>query len=101
MEPAVRQSKRERIANLFAQNLGKRYESPTLHGMFGSSFRTRVSEINRDPSSPIRILKETVSLDDGETSVYWAELRKPEFQKPAVAPESLFDDLRPEPRYPD
>jgi hypothetical protein len=76
-EPAIRQSKRVRITNLFAQNLGKRYDSSNLHGMFGSSFRTRVSEINRDPESPIRILNETDSTDEQETSVYWAELRIP------------------------
>jgi len=82
-EPAVRKSKRERIANLFAQDLGKRHGSRKLHAMFGTSFRTRVSEINRDPDSPIEILNETVSSDDGETSVYWAEAR----------PRSLFGDL--------
>jgi hypothetical protein len=76
-EPAIRQSKRIRITNLFAQNVGKRYDSANLHGMFGSSFRTRVSEINRDPESPIRILNETHSTDEQETSVYWAELRIP------------------------
>jgi hypothetical protein len=76
-EPAIRQSKRERITNLFVQNIGKRYESSNLHGMFGTSFRTRVSEINRDPECPIRILNETHSTDEREMSVYWAELRIP------------------------
>jgi hypothetical protein len=78
--------------NLFAQNLGKRHGSRNLHGMFGSSFRSRVSDINLDPASPIRIFNETVSRDDGETSVYWAEAR------PA---KSLFGELATEARYPD
>ncbi len=93
-EPAIRQSRRQRITDLFAQHLGKRYESRNLHGMFGTSFRTRVSEINRDPGSPIRILNVTCSLDDVETSVYWAEMRKPDLQ-------SLFGDLTPAARHPD
>jgi hypothetical protein len=49
-----------------------------LHGWFGTSFRTRVSEINRDPTSPIRILNHTESTDEREASVYWAEIRVPE-----------------------
>lgn len=92
IEPTIRQSKRQRILNLFAQNLGKRYESRNLHGMFGTFFRTRVSEINLDPNSPIRIVNETISTNDVEASVYWAELRQAN---------SLFGDLTPEPRYPD
>lgn len=75
VEPTIRQSKRERILDLFAQHLGKRYGSCDLHGMFGSSFRTRVSEINRDPSLPIKIFNETISADDGEKSIYWSEAR--------------------------
>jgi hypothetical protein len=90
-EPAIRQSKRHRILNLFAQHLGKRYDSRGLHGMFGSSFRSRVSEINLDPASPIRIRNKTLSRDDGETSVYWGEARSTEL---------LFGEVSPE-RYPD
>ena len=74
----LRETKRQRITNLFAQNLGKRYDSANLHGWFGTSFRTRVSEINRDPTSPIRILNHTESTDEREASVYWAEIRVPE-----------------------
>jgi hypothetical protein len=92
MEPAIRQSKRQRILHFFAQNLGKRHGSRNLHAIFGSSFRSRVSDINLNSASPIRIFNETVSRDDGETSVYWAEAR------PA---ESLFGELAPEARYPD
>lgn len=93
MEPAIRQSKRQCIVNLFAQHLGKRYESRNLHGMFGTSFRTRVSDINRDPASPIRIFNETISTDDRETSVYWAEAR------PMHDAKSLFGDLAPDRSY--
>jgi hypothetical protein len=91
-EPTIRQSKRQRILTLLAQNLGKRYESRNLHGIFGTSFRTRVSEINRDPASPIRIANETMSTDEGETSVYWSEPRQAE---------SLFGSLAPERRHRD
>ena len=76
-EPAIRETKRHRITTLFAQNLGKRFDSANLHGIFGTAFRTRVSEINRDPESPIRILNESQSTDERETSVYWAEVRVP------------------------
>jgi len=58
--------------------------------MFGPSFRARVSEINRDPTSPIRILNETVSTNRQEASVYWGEVRG--------ETASLFGDLRQEHR---
>ena len=90
-EPAIRQSKRARIVNLFAQNLGKRYGSNNLHWMFGPAFRSRVSEINLDPDSKIRILNETVSRDDAEPSVYWGEARPVET--------TLFDLGAPERSY--
>ena len=92
LTPAPRQSKRQRILNFFARNLGKRYGTSYCHGIFGPSFRTRVSEINRDPDTPIRILNETVSADDGEASVYRGEMRL----RHAEAC-SLFGDLAPEP----
>lgn len=93
VEPAIRHSKRQRILNLFAQNLGKRYDSRDLHGMFGTAFRSRVSELNLDSECPIRIVNETTSTDEGEMSVYWGEARHPE---------SLFGNLSPERyRYPD
>jgi len=84
-EPRIRQSKRERITKFFFANVGKRHDTYHLHGMFGPAFRARVSEINRDSSSPIRILNQTISMDSEERSVYWAELR---------AERSLFGDLR-------
>jgi len=89
-EPLVRQSKRERITKLFTENIGKKYDTYNLHGMFGPSFRARVSEINHDPTSPIRILSDTVSTDRQEASVYWGEVQG--------ETASLFGDLRREHR---
>jgi hypothetical protein len=53
-----------------------------LHERFGPAFRTRVSELNRDPICTIRVLNETrAGRDDRsqpcERSMYWAELRAP------------------------
>jgi hypothetical protein len=90
---AIRRSKRQLIEGFFAESPGKRYSSANLHARFGSSFRTRVSEINRDSDSPIQIFNETCSTETGEASVYWAELRS----KPRVFPE--FGDLSPDRSY--
>ncbi len=78
----ARQSRRAAIEAFFLEHLGARFSTNTLHGQFGTSFRARVSEINRSPASSIRILNKTsVAKDDlgqpCERSVYWAELRGP------------------------
>jgi hypothetical protein len=69
----IRRSKRQLIEEFFTLNLGKCFPSAEMHAKFGSAFRTRVSEINRDPHSKIQIVNETSSTD---RSVYWAKRRK-------------------------
>lgn len=64
-------TKRQRILNLFTDNIGYKFSSTKLHATFGSSFRTRVSELNRDPDVFITIKNHT-TLDSKST--YWAEL---------------------------
>jgi len=56
MESLQRKTKREQITEFFVQNLGSRFRTDVLHRMFGPSFRTRVSEINRSESCPLRIV---------------------------------------------
>ena len=66
-----RQSKRELILYFFSEQLGKKFRTDYLHLRFGTSFRTRVSELNRDPDCLITIRNQT----EGDASCYWAELR--------------------------
>jgi transcriptional regulator with XRE-family HTH domain len=73
-------ARRARILEFFSAHLRERFNSAELHGRFGSSFRTRVSELNRDPKCPIRILNASAAGTDEqgrpcEQSVYWAESR--------------------------
>lgn len=65
-------TKRQRIMNLFFDNIGRKFDSSNLHATFGSSFRSRVSEINRDPYSTITIKNLTTITSD---SIYWSEWR--------------------------
>jgi hypothetical protein len=76
----VRRSRGAQVQAFFIEHLGKRFGTMELHGRFGTSFRARVSEINRNPSLPISILNKTTVAKDSsgqpcERSVYWAELR--------------------------
>jgi len=68
-QTAVRLTKKARILELFKEHIGQEFSSNNLHATFGSAFRTRVSEINLDPSSPVRILNRSMPSGD---SVYWA-----------------------------
>lgn len=70
--PENRKSMRQLIHTFFFCSVGRVYTSRILHDMFGSAFRTRVSEINRNRSSRIRIIN---SMETGN-SRYWAERRK-------------------------
>jgi hypothetical protein len=76
----ARRSRRDAIEAFFLEHLGQRFDSMELHQRFGTSFRARKSEIDRDPQSRIRIFNETTTGQDEhgepcERSVYWAELR--------------------------
>lgn len=70
-----RRSRRMAIEAFFLEHVGEHFGSGTLHGRFGSAFRTRVSEINRDPNCRIRILNQTTRDARGESSFYWSEVR--------------------------
>lgn len=71
-----RRTKREEILDYFAARVGERIASAVLHQRFGTSFRTRVSEINRDDAAPLTISNRTAREKDGsEFSVYWATPR--------------------------
>jgi hypothetical protein len=77
---ALRQSRRKQILYFFQTHLGTRFATAELHERFGTSFRTRVSELNRDVACPIKIRNEVgvISAERGqlrEQSVYWAEPR--------------------------
>ena len=72
--PSNRKTIRQRILDFFADNLGQEYKSNYLHEVFGSAFRTRASEINRDTGSPIVVRNRVTRNIDVEHSVYWAEL---------------------------
>jgi len=87
----ARRSRRVQILEFFLARLGERFGTAELQSHFGSAFRTRVSELNRDLLCPIRILNESTAARDErgepcERSVYWAELRPDE----QVQPESDF-----------
>lgn len=76
----ARQSRRAAIETFFLEHLGERFSTMLLHERFGTSFRARVSEINRRPASSICILNKTsvakhVLGQPFEVSVYWAQLR--------------------------
>ena len=69
----ARMSKRERIERMFTNSIGQKFSSAFLHEEYGTAARSRISEINRDPASSIRI-KNRVWLDNGkECSEYWSE----------------------------
>ncbi len=72
---ANRETKRDLICTFFEQRLGVKFSSAALHGRFGSSFRTRVSELNRDPDCTINIRNKVDFIEGSEQSVYWAEPR--------------------------
>lgn len=70
-----RQTMRDRITSHFENNIHNRYPSNDLHIKFGTSFRTRVSEVNRDPVSTITIHNSVRRVKGREVSEYWATVR--------------------------
>jgi hypothetical protein len=69
-----RATKRELVEQFFATNVGVRFASVEMHVRFGTAFRTRVSEINRNAGAAI-VIRNLVQYDDAghEISRYWAE----------------------------
>lgn len=75
---AHRQTKKQQIEQFFAAHLGIRFASPELHAKFGSAFRTRVSDINKDAFSAVIIHNECKwdEAAQAEISMYWSEPQK-------------------------
>lgn len=72
-----RETVKDKIQAFFEANLGKKFSSKWLHGQWGSSFRTRVSDINLDKFGPI-FIKNAVTwneISQREESMYWAVTR--------------------------
>jgi len=103
--PAIhRKNKRTDILALFVANLRRPLSSAVLHGRFGSSFRTRVSELNSDAACPITIKNRIDFIDGMECSVYWSEPKAPmsiAASEPPAEHAELFPDFAPEPRHRD
>jgi len=75
-----RATRRSLILVFFHVQLGRKFRTDWLHVKFGTSFRSRISEMNADPDCPIVIRNERNRLPDGaEESWYWAEERLPLF----------------------
>jgi hypothetical protein len=74
---ARRGTKRAAIEAFFASHIGQQFSSPMLHAQYGSAFRSRVSDINRDPAASVTISNAvSVKADGAEESVYSAEVRQ-------------------------
>lgn len=99
------ESKRDQILAFFCQRIGRGFRTDELHAQFGTAFRTRAAELNRDPDCVITIRNHTEHLPDGrEGSYYRAERRSPRHpRQPTVATTGTFpefDDLAPGPFTP-
>jgi hypothetical protein len=73
---AKRESKRDAIRKFFLEHLGSPVGTSLAHQIFGTSFRTRVSELNRDGRESLTIRNVTIPGRDGvERSVWISEIR--------------------------
>jgi hypothetical protein len=73
---AKRESKRDAIREFFLKHLGSPMGTTICHELFGPSFRSRLSELNRDPNEQLRVRNVTTSGKDGiERSVFVSEIR--------------------------
>lgn len=71
-----RMTKKQEIENFFCEHLGKHFRSNEMHFQFGSAFRSRVSDINKDKNSQIVICNEVeVGSDGKEYSTYYSAVR--------------------------
>ena len=70
-----RDGKRAQIERYFAEHLGELVSSRAAHMKWGSAFRTRVSEINRQKDGEIFINNQVKWAEGLEQSVYWGSLR--------------------------
>lgn len=69
----IRLSKKSRIKSFFANHMEERFSTEELHKMFGTAFRSRVSEINREPECLFIIRNQSWVSGGREHSEYWAE----------------------------
>ena len=77
--------KRAEVEDFFAAHLGKYFSSYWLHVRFGQGVRSRISDINNDPTATITINNELFfDKESGqEVSGYRAELRtSPKWEYP-------------------
>jgi hypothetical protein len=73
---ARRRTKRAAIFDDFSTHVGQQFSSSACHAKYGSAFRSRVSEINRDLETTLTIRNAVSIQEDGtEESVYWSEVR--------------------------
>jgi hypothetical protein len=68
-------TKRGQVADHFRAHLHEPQNSAELHNRFGSSLRTRISEINNDPDGDLVIKNYTYSTGRAEISIYTASPR--------------------------
>lgn len=69
----IQQNKAQQIENYFVDNPYVEFTTTDLHMRFGPSFRSRVSEINRNPKRKVTIKNRTTNRRVYQSSVYWAE----------------------------
>jgi hypothetical protein len=74
-----RKNKKQVIEEFFTAHFGVKFSTHELHEKFGTAFRTRASDINRDETSLITIRNEHSwnELAQAEISNYWSELKEP------------------------
>lgn len=63
----MKKTKKQEIIEFFTMHSYEEFDSDCLHRMFGPAFRSRVSEINRDKSTPLIIHQ---NKSDVSKSVY-------------------------------
>lgn len=71
-----RENKAALVEKFFWERIGKEFSSYEMHGTFGSAFRSRVSDVNKDETSRVTIRNKINPQASGaEHSVYYAERR--------------------------
>ena len=71
----LRSSKRAAIAEWFAEHPGFHLSTGECHAKWGTAFRTRASEINRDSKATVTIHNHTGRIGNVEESYYWGTKR--------------------------
>ena len=71
----LRATKRQQIEAWFAEHPGLRLSTWDCHARWGTAFRTRASEINRDSKATVTIHNHTGRIGNVEESYYWGTKR--------------------------